>query len=116
MNRVTNLLIGTVLLSSCVCAGCATSTRPQGTMATPNPAATRRPTAVQIAEARPSVTGGELLIPASLSVEGTAVVLAQRDGVIIKLFGQEGNDTLTGGDGMGGVGMRRLSAPGWARS
>jgi RND family efflux transporter MFP subunit len=38
----------------------------------------------------PSSTGGDLLIPASLSVEDTAVVLAEREGRIISLRGQEG--------------------------
>ena len=42
------------------------------------------------AEPSPSATGGELLIPASLSVEDTAIVLAERDGRIITLRGQEG--------------------------
>ena len=44
----------------------------------------------------PSTAGGELLIPAALSVEGRAVVLAQRDGTIVKLNGQESTRVTKG--------------------
>ena len=48
------------------------------------------PISVNVAGVQPSQSGGDLLIPASLSVENTAIVLAQRDGTITQLRGQEG--------------------------
>lgn len=48
------------------------------------------PIAVNVAGVQPSQSAGDLLIPASISVENTAIVLAPRDGTITQLRGQEG--------------------------
>ncbi|HYE63981.1 MAG TPA: efflux RND transporter periplasmic adaptor subunit [Pyrinomonadaceae bacterium] len=96
MNRLTGLLISTVILSGGALAGCAASTKtfdPASSSGSTNPPP---PVAVRAVEAMPSVVSGDLLIPASLSVEGTAIVLAQRDGTIIKLQGQEGQRIAKG--------------------
>jgi len=54
--------------------------------------ATRTPFKVQVFNAQPSpnVNGGDRLIPASLSVEDNAIVLAERAGRIVGLSGREG--------------------------
>ena len=59
-------------------------------------AATAPPVAVNVAAPQPSASAGDLLIPASVSVENTAVVLAQRDGTVIQLRGQEGERVARG--------------------
>ena len=78
-----------------VSAGCSTASKPVNSgnrgavthSSVTNPA----PIPVDVFEAKPSTAAsGDLLIPASLSVEDTAVVLAQRDGTIIQLRVQEG--------------------------
>ncbi len=47
-------------------------------------------------EVKPVEAGKDQLIPAVLSVDGTVVVLAQRDGIVKELYGQEGA-RVTGG-------------------
>jgi RND family efflux transporter MFP subunit len=89
MNKLNSLLIGIVILCGAAFAGCTRGSRLGNTTAN-SPTTAKRPIAVQVVEAMPSTAAGELLIPAALSVEGRAVVLAQRDGTIIKLSGQEG--------------------------
>lgn len=92
MNKVNSLLIGIVILCGGAFAGCTSGSRPGsvGNTTSNSPTTATRPIAVKVAEAMPSTAAGELLIAAALSVEGRAVVLAQRDGTIIKLGGQEG--------------------------
>ena len=79
------------LLAGCT-AGSRTLTSNSRTSEADNSSANTRPIVVHILDVQPSPgsTGGDLLIPASLSVEDTAVVLAERDGRIINLRGQEG--------------------------
>jgi RND family efflux transporter MFP subunit len=56
----------------------------------------KAPVLVQVVEAKPSAATGDLLIPAALSVELAALVLAQRDGIISQLGGQEGSRVSKG--------------------
>jgi RND family efflux transporter MFP subunit len=51
---------------------------------------------VQVVEGKPAAAAGELLVPAALSVEVTAMVLAQRDGIINQLGAQEGSRVAKG--------------------
>ena len=98
MNKVNSLLIGIVILCGGAFAGCTRGSGP-GLVREPaskSPATSTRPIAVKVGQAMPSTTEGELLIPAALSVEGRAVVLAQRDGTIAKLAGQEGTRVSKG--------------------
>jgi membrane fusion protein, multidrug efflux system len=48
------------------------------------------PVSVNVIEVFPTTVAGDLLVPASLSIENTAVVLAQRDGTIMQLEVGEG--------------------------
>lgn len=57
---------------------------------------TARPAVVRVAEPSAVAATGETLIPAALSVEGMATVLAQRDGTVKKLDGQEGSRVAAG--------------------
>jgi RND family efflux transporter MFP subunit len=81
-----------ILLCSCLLAGCTPGgkTRDLSKTATPsNPNGV--PVVVNVFDAQPSAnsSAGDLLIPAAISVEETAVVLAEREGRIINLRGQE---------------------------
>jgi len=87
----TVLVTGITVLLMGVLSGCGAKTeglRP-GTAA-------RVPIAVQVVEAKPSVVAGDLLVPAALSVEGIAMVLAQRDGTVSQLGAQEGSRVTKG--------------------
>jgi multidrug efflux pump subunit AcrA (membrane-fusion protein) len=55
-----------------------------------------QPLAVRVFDVVPSVARGDLFIPAALSVEGVAVVTAQRDGAIAQLRAQEGKRVSRG--------------------
>lgn len=56
-----------------------------------------QPLIVQVYDVVPSVSRGDLLIPASLSIEGVATVAARRDGAIAQLTVQEGSRVAKGG-------------------
>lgn len=97
-----NKVILIILLLCCaVLAGCTAGSRtrdansPSSSTAT---SSTSMHAVVHVFDAQPSpsATGGEILIPASLSVEDTAIVLAERDGRIITLRGQEGARVMRG--------------------
>ena len=87
-------LTGIAFLALGVFAGCTAKTDPL--KAASNAPATKAPIAVQVVEAKASEAAGDLLVPAALSVEGTAMVLAQRDGTISQLSGQEGSRVTKG--------------------
>jgi len=95
MSRAEKILVANLLFCCALLAGCTAGSRTRDLNSrssyTDNSSTSAR-TVVHVfdAEPSPSSTGGELLIPASLSVEDTAVVLAERDGRIITLRGQEG--------------------------
>ena len=91
MNGTHKTLVGFLLFAVGLLAGCTAGSRPL----IPNnnaSAANARAVVVHVFEAQPSArtSGGDLLIPASLSVEDTAMVLAEREGRIVNLRGQEG--------------------------
>jgi RND family efflux transporter MFP subunit len=60
--------------------------------------ANNSPVTVRVFEVQPSANsaGGDLLIPAALSVEDTAIVLAERNGRIVSLRAQEGSRVSKG--------------------
>jgi RND family efflux transporter MFP subunit len=68
------------------CGGTDKSVTPGSALAAPH-SATRN---VGVFQVKPSEAAGDQLIPAVLSVENTAMVLAQRDGILIELRGEEG--------------------------
>lgn len=86
-------LIGIALLMLFVFGGCTARTTALRTAPAPN---TKAPIPVQVIEARQSEPVGNLLVPAALSVEVAAMVLARRDGVISELSGQEGSRVTKG--------------------
>src|SRR5687768_3465043 len=92
MPRTPNIWFFILLCCGCLLAGCdaGSKTRDPGNAAassTSNPG----PVVVNVFDAQPSASesSGDLLIPAALSVEQTAVVLAEREGRIVNLRGQE---------------------------
>jgi RND family efflux transporter MFP subunit len=82
----------TILVCSCLLAGCTLGgkARDPGKSAAPT-TLNSAPVVVNVFDAQPSANsaGGDLLIPSSISVEETAVVLAEREGRIVNLRGQE---------------------------
>ncbi len=58
--------------------------------------AANSPVMVQVVEPKPSAETGDLLVPAALSVEMAALVLAQRDGIINQLTAPEGSRVSKG--------------------
>lgn len=54
------------------------------------------PIPVNVIEARAATAGGDLLVPASVSVENTALVLAKRDGTVVRLNASEGDRVAQG--------------------
>ena len=81
----------TALLAGSLFAGCTAGSRTLPDSRA-NSTGNRAPVKVHVFSAQPSTNGnsGDRLIPAALSVEGTAVVLAERPGHIVSLGGNEG--------------------------
>ncbi|HVS81108.1 MAG TPA: efflux RND transporter periplasmic adaptor subunit [Pyrinomonadaceae bacterium] len=97
MYRADNIFLGILLLCVSLSAACQASSR----VPAPDnhaPAKNGRTFVVHVFDAQPSPgsSGEDLLIPAALSVEDTAVVLAQREGRIMNLRGQEGARVIKG--------------------
>jgi HlyD family secretion protein len=82
-----------LFLAGSALSGCAVGSRtlPSDNRAA-GPVSSRAPVTVHVfnAQATANASGGDQLIPAALSVEGTAIVLAERGGRIISLNGSEG--------------------------
>lgn len=97
MSWAENTVFGIAFSCTCLLAGCTAGSR---TLATNNNAsgANPLPVVVHVFEAQPSVgeSAGDLLIPAALSVEDTAMVLAEREGRIVNLRVQEGQRVKKG--------------------
>ena len=90
MNHPERKLGLTLLLAGSLFAGCTAGSR---TLPAENRAAANRtPFRVHVFNAQPATSsnGGDRLIPSALSVEGNAIVLAERAGHIISLSGSEG--------------------------
>src|SRR5262245_36553354 len=92
MNRFDRNLWLTLLLAAGLFAGCTvgSKTLPAGNRA--NTPGNRTPFKVHVFNAQPATSSdnGDRLIPAALSVEGTAIVLAERAGHLVYLSGSEG--------------------------
>lgn len=88
-----------VALVAAVCglhAGCGASSGAKPPPAARAPDAAPAPVAVNVIEARAVAAGGDLLVPAAISVENTALVLARRDGTVIRLNASEGERVAEG--------------------
>lgn len=100
MNRPPKWLVIFSLSAVGLLAGCGgddKAANPGSALAAPHPSATAaRPTSVEVFEVKPSSAAGDQLIPSVLSVENTAMVLAQRDGILTELRGQEGAHAAKG--------------------
>jgi RND family efflux transporter MFP subunit len=94
-----NLLIGVVILAAMIFSACG-SDKPAASRAAEASASANgsapKPIAVEVFEVTPSATPSDQLIPAVISVEGTAQVLAGRDGTIMQLEAQEGASVTKG--------------------
>ncbi|HKO96472.1 MAG TPA: efflux RND transporter periplasmic adaptor subunit [Pyrinomonadaceae bacterium] len=85
--RTPYTLYGLVFVG-CLFSACSGGSKPPTQAVAPTPAG---PVVVNVFDAQPSTSSssGDLLIPAAISVEQTAIVLAEREGRIINLRGQE---------------------------
>jgi RND family efflux transporter MFP subunit len=97
MSRAENTFFGIAFTCTCLLAGCTAGSRTLAPNNSPS-AANPSPIVVHVFEAQPSAraSAGDLLIPAALSVEDTAMVLAEREGRIVNLRGQEGQRVKKG--------------------
>ena len=96
MNRSNLWLLSLALFFAVANTGCGTGEAAVNHNEPPAPVAAATPArlplaplTVEVLEVKPAAAGEEL-IPAVLSTEATATVLAQRDGMLIELRGQEG--------------------------
>lgn len=99
MNQHRAFLLALVAAACSLHAGCGTDSgaKTQPAARGPNAAAAPAPVAVNVIEARAvAAVGGDLLVPAALSVENTALVLARRDGTILQLRAAEGERVAEG--------------------
>jgi len=87
-------LIAAALAASCL-AGCGGKAQTSAPSLHSQPSNSAQPVTVRVFNVVPAVSG-DLLIPAALSVEGVAVVTAQRDGAIAQLNAQEGKRVSKG--------------------
>jgi len=97
MFRVNPLFILVMALAVAGLAGCGGKAQvsPAGRLL--DPASTSgQPVTVRVFDVVPSVAKSDLLIPAALSIEGVAIVTAQRDGAIARLRVQEGSHVSKG--------------------
>ena len=102
-SRPTHLLSFALCVLACaVCAGCSASSKTKNastvapTASTAAPTVAAAPVGVNVIEARSASVGGDLLIPAALAVEQTALVLAQRDGILLQVQANEGERVAQG--------------------
>lgn len=97
MNEMSKLL-AIVILSGSLAAACGgdsskvtrTGNPETSTSNSLAPAAAAAPIPVQVFELQPPLSDGAMIIPGTITVEGTATVLAQRDGTITQVHAQEG--------------------------
>jgi RND family efflux transporter MFP subunit len=95
MLRAINVLLVVLALSSLT--SCGGKAQVAATGASHNATSSSAPTlTVRVFDVVPSVAHGDTSIPAALSVEGVAVVTAQRDGAIAQLRAQEGTRVAKG--------------------
>lgn len=80
-----------LLCCGCLLTGCSAGSKTRELGKSAAPSTNSGPVVVNVFDAQPSSSSssGDLLIPAALSVEQTAVVLAEREGRIVNLRGQE---------------------------
>lgn len=100
MSKGNAILFGTLTLCSAVLIGCTagSQTRKSDPGASNSADSNKPPVAVHVYDVQPAAHSatGDLLIPAALSVEDTAIVLAEREGRIVNLRGQEGTRVSKG--------------------
>src|SRR5205085_4657020 len=98
LNHTRTLAFLLCALACALCAGCSASSKTKTANAaapTASPVAAS-PISVNVIEARSASVGGDLLIPAALAVEQTALVLAQRDGILLQVQANEGQRVAQG--------------------
>lgn len=92
MSRRNPTLFGVLALCSSVFIGCSASQPSKSNPASTSAGAQKPSVSVHVFDVQPSAhaANGDLVIPAALSVEDTAIVLAEREGRIVHLPAQEG--------------------------
>ena len=95
--RIRESLLLLYVLSAAVIAGCSAQSQTRVRETNNMPAATSA-VAVRVFDVQPAanVATGDLLIPASISVEDSAIVIAEIEGRIVNLSGQEGTRVAKG--------------------
>ncbi|HJX91933.1 MAG TPA: efflux RND transporter periplasmic adaptor subunit [Pyrinomonadaceae bacterium] len=89
-------LVLAILICSLVgCGGNAQTNTPR--LVAPAESNALKPLEVKVYDVVPSVASGDLMIPASLSIEGVAITTSRRDGVIAQLTVKEGSHVSKGG-------------------
>ena len=96
MNQRRAFLLALVAAVCGLHAGCGASSGAKPQPAARDSAAAPAPVAVNVIEARAVAAGGDLLVPAAISIENTALVLARRDGTILRLAASEGQRVAEG--------------------
>lgn len=100
MYRGNKILLGILLLSSSLLGSCTDSSqKPVRDNQVDNQVRdTASPAVVHVFDVQPSphLSEDDLLIPAAVSVEDTAIVLAEREGLIVNLRGEEGSRVAKG--------------------
>src|SRR5207237_6551153 len=91
MFRINALALLVVSLAVGGLSGCGGRTQVSSAGGSPNSNSdSGQPVAVRVFQVAPSVTRGDTLIPAALSIEGVALVTSQREGAIAQLRAEEG--------------------------
>ena len=91
MPKTTHILLLMLFCCGSLLTGCSAGSKTRELGKGAAPSTNSGPVVVNVFDAQPSSSSssGDLLIPAALSVEQTAVVLAEREGRIVNLRGQE---------------------------
>jgi multidrug efflux pump subunit AcrA (membrane-fusion protein) len=88
------LVLATLICCLVGCGGNAQTTTSR--LVTPAQSNATKPLEVKVYDVVPSVASGDLMIPASLSIEGVAITTSRRDGVIAQLTVKEGSHVSKG--------------------
>ncbi len=97
MNNTPKFKMFAMIGMVCLLLSCSSVEKPARPDGAVSAAAAARPAiAVSVEEAKPSAEAGEDLLPAVISVENSAMVLAQRDGILTEVRVQEGSRVARG--------------------
>jgi RND family efflux transporter MFP subunit len=98
MSRLNTQILSTILLAvlSCSLSGCGGNAQSTSHIAVQPASTAAQPLEVKVYDVVPSVARGDLMIPASLSIEGVAIITTRREGVVAQLSVTEGSKVTKG--------------------